>query len=55
MHFLNEEILVKLKSLPIDMREKVINGLIQMLAERPKDTVKEIQNKNNRKQTEIVN
>jgi len=55
MHFLNEEILVKLKSLPIDTREKVINGLIQMLADRPKGLEKDLQNENMRTQTETEN
>jgi hypothetical protein len=54
IHFLNEEILVKIKSLPIDTREKVINGLIQMLAERPKALAKDFK-KNTRTQTEIEN
>jgi hypothetical protein len=55
MHFLNEEILVKIKSLPIDTREKVINGLIQMLAERPKALEKELKNENILTQTELEN
>lgn len=53
MQFLNEEILEKIKSLPLDRREEVINGLVKMLAERPKDNVKELLNENIPKQTKI--
>ena len=55
MQFLNEEIVKKIKSLPIDTREKVVNGLIQMLAERPKGLGKDSQNEEMRIQTEIEN
>jgi hypothetical protein len=55
MQFLNKEIMEKIKSLPIDTREKVINGLIQMLAERPKALEKELKNENIRTQTELEN
>ena len=55
MHFINEEILEKIKSLPLDTREKVLNGLIKMLAERPKGLGKDSQNEEMRMQTEIEN
>ncbi len=41
MRFVDEELLVKIKSLPLDRREKIIEGLIKMLAERPKGYSKE--------------
>jgi hypothetical protein len=44
MRFVNEAILAKMKSLPLDRREKVLNGLVRMLAERPKGFAKENQN-----------
>jgi mRNA-degrading endonuclease RelE of RelBE toxin-antitoxin system len=40
MEFLNEEILKRLKALPEKTREKVKEGLIKMLAERPNGFVK---------------
>ena len=43
MHFINDEILKKIKSLPLDTREKVINGLVKMLAERPKGLEEDLQ------------
>ncbi len=43
MRFVNEELLVKIKKLPLDKREKVIDGFIKMLAERPKGYSKELQ------------
>jgi len=55
MHFINAEILEKINSLPLDTREKVLNGLIKMLAERPKGLEKDSQNEEMRIQTEIVN
>ena len=44
MQFINKEILEKLTALPRDRREKVIDGLVKMLAERPKGFLEELQN-----------
>ncbi len=43
MNVFDKVMFVKIKSLPAETREKVINGLIKMLAERPKGADKEIQ------------
>ncbi|HTP67139.1 MAG TPA: hypothetical protein VMJ66_17240 [Geobacteraceae bacterium] len=43
MRYIDPELLVKLKTLPPDKREKIIDGLIKMLAERPKGYLKENQ------------
>ena len=44
MNFMSKEMLIKIKSLPIEKREKVINGLVKMLALRPKDPVTKLHN-----------
>ncbi len=44
MKFVNEDLLVKIKTLPLDKRQKVMDGLVKMLAERPKGLFKEVQN-----------
>jgi len=43
MRYINPELLVRIKTLPHDKREKIINGLIKMLAERPKGYLRENQ------------
>ena len=44
MRFIDEEILAKIKALPPDRREMVVNGLLKMLVERPRGYVKELRN-----------
>ncbi len=36
MKFVNEDLLVKISTMPLEKRQKVIDGLVKMLAERPK-------------------
>ncbi len=53
MQFVNEELLVKINNLPFDRREKVIDGFIKMLAERPKGYSKELQITDNPERIEV--
>ncbi len=39
---INKDILAKLKALPPDSRDEVINGLAKMLTDRPKGLSKEL-------------
>lgn len=40
MKFLKKEIMDKLKSLPLHDRKKVVEGLVKMLVQRPKDRIR---------------
>ena len=44
MRFIDYEILAKIKALPPDRREMVVNGLVEMLVERPRGYAKELRN-----------
>ena len=44
MRFIDEEVLAKIKALPPDRREMVVNGLVAMLVERPRGNAKELRN-----------
>ena len=42
MKYLKKEIMEKIISLPLHEREKVVEGLVKMLVQRPKDRIRHI-------------